>query len=195
MLASLCHAISFPVLDSFLISVCLWAKLLTSFLRHLHLVHVKRNAMRIRSSQAMLVQWYSDGQSIRQISKRCNYPPSLTARFIVEVVAGLQNKKRTLTQAMKNPEQHLGDVDAIVTKYQVTEEIHLSHAVDGKTTTVATTVTTTRLAREVKEAIEYDPMYGPIQDRAKHLVGIEYEVLLEFQLRKMGEIFFTKNTG
>lgn len=44
---------------------------------------------------------------------------------------------------------------------------------------------TTRLAREVKEAQAADPLYGPEQDKAKHLVGVEYEVVLEHYLKNV----------
>lgn len=45
---------------------------------------------------------------------------------------------------------------------------------------------TTRLALEVEEAIDADPMYGPIHDRQRHSIGVEYEVVLEDKLQSMG---------
>jgi hypothetical protein len=45
---------------------------------------------------------------------------------------------------------------------------------------------TTRLALEVEEAIGADPMYGPIHDRQRHSIGVEYEVVLEDMLQSMG---------
>jgi hypothetical protein len=48
--------------------------------------------------------------------------------------------------------------------------------------------TTTRLATEVKEAVDADPLSGPRSDRAKHFVGIEFEVALEHMLRERGEL-------
>lgn len=46
---------------------------------------------------------------------------------------------------------------------------------------------TTRLSWEVERAIATDPMYGPSHDQRRHMVGIEYEVLLEEKLKGMGE--------
>lgn len=45
---------------------------------------------------------------------------------------------------------------------------------------------TTRLALEVKEAIDSDPLCGPTSDRAKHFIGIEYEIVLERGLKNLG---------
>ena len=44
----------------------------------------------------------------------------------------------------------------------------------------------TRLALEVKEAIDSDSLCGPTSDRAKHFIGIEYEIVLERGLNKLG---------
>ena len=45
---------------------------------------------------------------------------------------------------------------------------------------------TTRLAVEVRDAIESDSLYGPLHDKQRHMVGIEYEVVLEHELRERG---------
>jgi hypothetical protein len=55
------------------------------------------------------------------------------------------------------------------------------------TDTNTTTTTTTRLALEVKEAVESDPLCGPASDRAKHYIGIEYEIILERGLKNLGK--------
>jgi hypothetical protein len=47
----------------------------------------------------------------------------------------------------------------------------------------------TRLAREVQEAIAADPMYGPQYDKERHMVGVEYEVVLEQTLLEMGKSY------
>jgi uncharacterized protein (UPF0297 family) len=46
---------------------------------------------------------------------------------------------------------------------------------------------TTRLAKEILDAIESDPLYGPKHDRARHMIGIEFEVILEETLKIMGK--------
>ena len=45
-----------------------------------------------------------------------------------------------------------------------------------------------RLAREVRQATNTDPLYGPMHDKERHIVGIEYEVVLEQELHALGEI-------
>lgn len=45
----------------------------------------------------------------------------------------------------------------------------------------------TRLATEVKEAVDSDSLSGPRLDRSNHLVGIEYEVALEHMLKERGK--------
>jgi hypothetical protein len=42
------------------------------------------------------------------------------------------------------------------------------------------------LAREVREAIVADVLYGPLHDRERHIVGVEYEVVLEQELLALG---------
>jgi hypothetical protein len=44
----------------------------------------------------------------------------------------------------------------------------------------------TRLATQVKEAVDADPISGPRKDRANHLVGVEFEVVLEQMLKERG---------
>ena len=46
-----------------------------------------------------------------------------------------------------------------------------------------------KLALDVWEAIEQDPMYGPRHDRISTIVGLEYELALEEHLRSMSKFF------
>lgn len=48
-------------------------------------------------------------------------------------------------------------------------------------------ITTTRLALEVKDAVDSDPLCGPVSDRARHFIGIEYEIILERGLKNLGK--------
>ena len=66
--------------------------------------------------------------------------------------------------------------------------IHRAHHRLATNTDTTTTTTTTRLALEVKEAVESDPLYGPASDRAKHYIGIEYEIILERGLKNLGTV-------
>ena len=45
----------------------------------------------------------------------------------------------------------------------------------------------TRLAQEVMEAIDADPMYGPRHDRWRSEIGVEYEKRLEQALAALGK--------
>jgi hypothetical protein len=50
----------------------------------------------------------------------------------------------------------------------------------------STTKKPTRLALEVKGAIASDSLCGPASDRARHFIGIEYEIVLERELKNLG---------
>jgi hypothetical protein len=69
------------------------------------------------------------------------------------------------------------------TQYTLTKvlTLHLFFLRDGKPMT--------RLAKEVQEAIAADPMYGPQYDKERHMVGVEYEVVLEQTLLEMGKSY------
>lgn len=111
--------------------------------------------------------------SILNISKRTNFSPHLLARYMVEEVAVLS--KKGLADAMRNPTEVLGSIEVIDEAYRATEEVRGVGRSCG-----------TRLATEVVEAQNADPLYGPRYDRKRHMVGVEYEVVLEHSLREMG---------
>jgi len=52
--------------------------------------------------------------------------------------------------------------------------------------------TTSRLAREVLDAIDADPLYGPRFDKERHYIGLHYEILLEQNLLSMKIPFETE---
>jgi hypothetical protein len=58
---------------------------------------------------------------------------------------------------------------------------------------LSSSTSTTRLGMEVQEIIDTDPMYGPIHDKQRHMIGIEYEVLLEYKLQQIGMSKIWKN--
>ena len=51
------------------------------------MTHMKRTAHVVRSQTMRLVKSYLNGTSILDLARRCNYPPSMMARLIVENVA------------------------------------------------------------------------------------------------------------
>ena len=147
-------------------------QLLHSFIRNLHVVHVKKTAFKVKSNLPSILNDYKSGLSIIELARKANYPPYLFARFVVESVTGFSNKKKTLAKAMRDPKQHLTN-DVILEEYR--GPIGLS-------------TTATPLALQVAEAIETDPMYGPLHDRERHFVGVEYELVLEFELQSIGKL-------
>lgn len=185
---------------------------LHSLLRNISLLHVKRTATMIKKNlHPKYVQQYKEGISILSLAKLANYPPYLFARYIVEAVADFSNsssgssgKKKILADAMRDPDKYLNNIGIIDKHYLVSENSKYkkkktSAATTTTTTmmtslseTAATTTMTTRLAAEVKEAISSDPMYGPVHDKDRHIVGIEYEVFLEKGLHAMNIPFETE---
>lgn len=145
---------------------------LQSFIRNLHVAHVKKTAPAIKNALPTLVDEYVQGRAtIRELAKKCNYSPYLLARFIVEAVTTFRGKK-ALADAMRDPLHQLGSLDVIHPNYRSSEAVS----------------TSTRLARQVQDAMHFDPMYGPRHDKERHLVGVEYEVVLEYKLNAMSEL-------
>jgi hypothetical protein len=153
---------------------------LHSFIRNLHVIHVKKTAPAVKESLAVYLDEYKNGRTIKELAKRANFPPYLFSRYVVEAVAvttGL-NSKKGLTKAMKDPMNELGTLDKIAPEYHASEKQFAGDAASS---------TTTRLAIQVKEAIDSDPMYGPQHDKERHIVGVEYEVVLEHYLLETGK--------
>jgi hypothetical protein len=158
---------------------------LQSFFRTIHLKHIKSISYKVKNNfQSTLLQQYIRGEhTIKQIAQQHqNYSPYLLARQIVEHIAILPTRKG-LINAMRHPEQHLGTINNIREEFRYTEEQWMKQQQQQG---ISTTTTLTRLATEVKEALDSDPLYGPISDRRKHFIGIEYEVALEHMLQEMG---------
>jgi hypothetical protein len=147
---------------------------------------------------------YKNGTcTIRQLAQRANYPPALFARFVVEQAVMIRNNSNSssssiktslsssssssmvVTEAMRNPATILSNLD------NISPEFHAAEAHQQMTRNAAaprtTMTTTTRLAREVMEAIDSDPLHGPLHERERHFVGVEYEVVLEYQLRSLSK--------
>ncbi|GAX09403.1 hypothetical protein FisN_6Lh224 [Fistulifera solaris] len=153
---------------------------LVSFLRNLHLHHVKKAAPRVKSTLKGILQRYCEGQSIVDLAWQVNYPPYLLSRFLVEEISRHGGNKKSLTATMKHPASFLKTKEDLKQQYEFSEEVG-SNMEDC-----------TRLAAEVLRAIDCDPMYGPSHDRQRHLIGVEYEVLLEYQLKELNIPFETE---
>jgi hypothetical protein len=147
---------------------------------------------------------YKNGTySIKELAQRANYPPALLARFVVEAVlmnssssnsdSNSETKRSPsstmITDAMRNPAKILSSLDNIAPEFHAAEQFGKKPdlTTSGRNTMAALTVTTTRLAREVMEAIDSDPLHGPLHERERHFVGVEYEVVLEYQLKSLSK--------
>lgn len=102
-----------------------------------------------------------------------------------------KDPKKRLTMAMRDPLGVLNDRNMILPTFLDTEDKWMIPRTTyqenaDSSTSVSSTITTTRIAHEVATAIQADPLCGPDQDRLKHFIGIEYEVVLERQLSKLG---------
>jgi len=154
-------------------------------IRNLHVSHVKKTAPQVKSTLASLIDEYVQGRSIKELARKTNYPPYLLSRFIVETICTTENfvggrGKKGLADAMRHPLLRLGSLDVIAPQYRASET-------NTGTATTVTTTTTTRLAREVQLAMDDDPMYGPRHDKDRHMVGVEFEVVLEYKLKALSE--------
>ena len=103
------------------------------------------------------------------------------------------NLRKSITEAMRDPINKLG-LDAISREYIESETV--GDDIDQGTidsfsgepiVQIGKNNRTTRLAREVLKAINADPLYGPHSDKARNLVGLEYEMILEEKLRLMSK--------
>eukprot|EP00550_Attheya_septentrionalis_P004605 CAMPEP_0198290534 /NCGR_PEP_ID=MMETSP1449-20131203/8359_1 /TAXON_ID=420275 /ORGANISM="Attheya septentrionalis, Strain CCMP2084" /LENGTH=368 /DNA_ID=CAMNT_0043989043 /DNA_START=158 /DNA_END=1264 /DNA_ORIENTATION=- len=201
---------------------------LHSFLRNVHLIHIKRTHHWVRSQlfveQPHYLQAYTttgtsttattatqEGdtrRSILEMARHLNHPPYMMARLVVEhmvcnttTTTTTGPSKKFVTEAMRDPMNKLGTLEAIDPQY------HSSQSFPSNTTKQPSVVKVdafsgrpvplpsqpvTRLATEVMEAIDSDPMYGPRQDRERHFVGLEHELMLEQSLRAMGIPFETE---
>lgn len=156
---------------------------LSSFLRNLHLIHIKKRSRLIRSlMQNDIPNEYKSGISILQLAKKYNFPPVMFARSLLEQITDLP--KKSITLALRNPEEHLS-ADLIHEEYVDLEHGDIFDSFSNQKVNLKDT-SCTRLAKEVLEAISVDPIYGPRFDIQRNQIGVEYEILLERSLKVMG---------
>lgn len=180
---------------------------LQSFLRNIHLIYVKKNAHRVKHmvTKSLLTEYQLQGSSIVTLAKRINFPPYLLARYMVEAMTTSNDphRKFNIADAMRYPESKLTR-DVLTSAYLPSEETFqqpMNDQTQQQSTNTAetnhrpppsTATATTRLALEVRQAMEMDPVYGPLSDKERHLVGVEFEVVLEQELKDFGIPFETE---
>jgi AraC-like DNA-binding protein len=154
-----------------------------SFFRNVHVGHIKRTTHRVRASMPRYLEEYKRGRTILELARAANFSPHLFARQLAEhVTAGASLPKKMLGDAMRDPLGVLGPAGVVSESYRDAELVRFE---ERRTDPAASHVT--RLAFEVKEAQDSDPLHGPEKEMKSHLVGVEFEVVLEHQLRLIGE--------
>lgn len=132
---------------------------------------------------------YCKGKSIKALAKKYNFPASLLARGVVENITIFQKKE--LTMAMRDPMKHLSSMDIIFDPFHSSEKVKHDLGKDLKDTfsglQLECSEKSLRLAREVVEATNSDPLYGPRHDKERNYVGLEYEIILERALSAMSK--------
>lgn len=138
---------------------------------------MKRYGHTIKSQSTRHVQSYLNGNSILSIARKCNYPPSMMARLIVENVAVLPAaaagnttirhgnvntmQRKFITEAIRYPEKVLGDASSSVTpEYLFSEGKGSKQNRRDDVLEDKRCVPLSRLSIEVREAVSSDPMYG-----------------------------------
>ena len=175
---------------------------------------MKRNSHTVRSQTMRHVKSYLNGTSIVDLARRCNYPPSLMARLIVENVTRSSSSsssssspateadnvkeeaqstvtnpaidsndannhhrgdggvgggisRRFLTNALRYPEKFLGDARASISPEYLFSERNGPAAVSAVASAALPrrdvdreAIPLSRLSREVREAVDCDPLYG-----------------------------------
>lgn len=95
---------------------------LHSFIRNLHVHHVKINAPMVQRNMRKHAEEYAKkGRSMVSLAKQANYPPYLFSRYLVEQIADLPNGKKGLTQAMREPAFILGKVSVVRAEFLESE--------------------------------------------------------------------------
>jgi hypothetical protein len=119
------------------------------------------------------------------------------AKITTNMTKATTATRKFITESLRYPEKMLGCAStSILPEYLFSEKVS-SNAVDSTPSTnhekdETNLIPLSRLSLEVKEAVAADPMYGPRQDKERHNIGIEYELLLEHALNNMGIPFETE---
>jgi hypothetical protein len=134
---------------------------------------VKKTAPSIKNNLSDMIQdILQEKATILELSRKWNFPPYLLARSILETTVDFttvgETKKQMLSDLLHYP-QKLKDMSLLPMYQSVRLSAH------------------TLLERQSKEALDADPMYGVKSDRDRHLVGIEYEIVLEYYLNCMSK--------
>jgi hypothetical protein len=126
---------------------------------------IRQSQTRIKKILPAIVAVYgADGssKSILEVAMEVNYPPVQLSRLLLEAITKLPGKARS--EFIREPAAQLLGVD---------------HARIAP-----------RLTTHVQEALARDPLYGPRHDYTRYADGVEFEVVLEHKLQKLGTFLF-----
>lgn len=167
---------------------------LESLLRNKHVVYVKRMAPVVRSKlmdflKSWIVANSNDGQNktIVHLATELRYPPYLLARLIVERLVDLKGKKG-LTLVMREPKKMLMNEEVSL---KLDEELCANHSnlnLSAEQCKRSGINICYRLADEVQQAIDCDPLSGPRHEVERRRLGLEYEAKLEQTLTRLGKL-------
>merc|ERR1719469_853098 len=156
----------------------------------------KKSRSVIRSDpQKVLNMYIYDKKTILFISKQINYPPYFITRLILQnILCSDVPTKTWLTKCIYDPYDVIGDVTTIPFAKDVfrkSEEgynapFHHSEKEAASTANTKTGKLISRLAHEVIEAVNTDPLYGLMHDRVRNNIGYEHEIMLQNVLKSMG---------
>jgi hypothetical protein len=126
---------------------------------------VRRSQTRIKKILPAIAAAYgvADGssKSILEVAMEVNYPPVQLARLLLEALTKLPAKARS--DFIREPAAwRLGEDHAGIAP---------------------------RLIAHVQEVLAKDPLYGPRHDYTRYADGVEFEVVLEHKLQKLGTCF------
>ncbi|CAJ1936047.1 unnamed protein product [Cylindrotheca closterium] len=155
---------------------------LQSLIRTTHLKVLKLATTTVKSDISFHLEHYCNGDSILKIAKSAAFPPFLMARLLVDELTVYMGRKE-LAKIMREPRCLTKDL--ILKKFQHSENLNIAM--------FSNQPLETRLSLEVQEAVRSDPLYGPDHDRARHSIGVEYEVALERALKIMDIPFETES--
>lgn len=142
----------------------------------MHVNHIKKTAPKVRANMERYIAEYCDGASILSLAKKANYPPFLFARYMLE---GLTNfPKNDISKAVTNPIQMIEDSSVL--------KPALLRSEGNGGDAILSYPFRTRLAKEIHQAANCDPLCGPRHDVSRRMVGVEFEVVLEKQLSSIG---------
>ena len=91
-------------------------------MRNASVYHIKKTAPAVKRRLPHYLEQYQQGRSILQMAKEdANFSPYLFARYIVEEITTLKGRKKVLSEAMRDPEGILGDIQVIAEEFRATE--------------------------------------------------------------------------